>query len=163
MSLMRAVSAFGSIALACSLCACSQQQQDEKIAVVVQQPTSGFNVASGVMYPLNFPVPQYPGSKITTSSATGTINSGPSTRALVLTSGDDIYKIADFYQRQLTSEGWQLTRVTSVSNLCNMDLTKGSLKASISIAPAGGNFSIAGQETAATSIQIVVLPNSKRR
>jgi hypothetical protein len=153
------------------LSACSQQQQADDKSVISQQTAIGsgtgtgigtgigtaIDLGTGAMYPGGFPIAQYPGSRVTTSTSSGSEGMGPSTKAIVLTSGDDIYKIGQFYQSELTKGGWQINHMSVMGNLLNMEAVKGKSKATITVTNNGDSFNINGQNTGKSNISLVVL------
>lgn len=158
MSQFRAILTTVSIGASILLLGCTQQQQqqDDNSSVLVQQPTIGINLGTGVMYPSGFPLAQYPGSKINTSTSNGSRDVGMTTRAVVLTSGDDIYKVGQFYQNELLKAGWEIKDMTASTNLLSMNAEKGKARAVVTVSPAGGKFSVGGVETGVSSIQLVI-------
>ncbi len=138
------------------LCGCSQQE--EKIPTIVAPETTVGSVPStGALYPLGFPIPQYPGSGLTTTSSSTLASGGKEARAVVLASKDDIYQIAKFYQEKLLEGNWKITQMTTSGSLLNIEAQREKSKVTVSITKVGSNYSIAGKKSGGSSIQVVLI------
>jgi hypothetical protein len=139
-----------------TLSGCSQQE--EKLpAIVVQEPVPGAGPSTGALYPFGFPIPQYPGSGLTTTSSSALASGGKEARAIVLASQDDIFQIAKFYQEKLIEGNWKITQMTTSGSLLSIEAQREKSKVNISITKVGANYSVAGKKGIGSSIQLVLI------
>ncbi len=88
-------------------------------------------------YPINMPVPQYPGSKISTNMAIAAQSSGANNNQTIvmLTSTDQPSQVVGFYKEKLAATGWKIESSIDNASASFVGAVNGSAHMNISIVP----------------------------
>ncbi len=93
------------------------------------------NVASGnaAVYPANYPMPQYPGSKVQMTIGSQ-MNSGMADNAM-LTTSDSVDKVVTFYKNFFGSNGWKIDTEFKGEGTAMLSASNGEKTAQVTASP----------------------------
>jgi len=118
-----------------------------KISVKSGDGSTTVNGNSSQEYPSDFPLPQYPGSKISTNMALTSTAANPAgssdQKILMLTTTDGSSQVIQFYKEKLTSSGWKIdTTVDQAGVSAYIGASKNSSKLNVAVIPGTPDTSI---------------------
>ena len=124
------------VALLASLATCACGSSNKEVSYKSGGMTHTFAEGQGSI-PKNFPLPIYPGSSTTGSVSAETSENSEDAQFLMLTSKEAPEKIADFYRKQLPSDGWKIENSQNIQHTINISATKDPYDAAVMLSSDG--------------------------
>jgi hypothetical protein len=111
-----------------------------KISVKSGDGSTTVNGSTAQEYPSDFPVPQYPGSKISTNMAvtSSAVNPGGASgqKIIMLNTKDGSSQVVQFYKEKLTAGGWTIDSTVDQAGVSGyIGASKGSSKLNVAVIP----------------------------
>ncbi|MCC6978966.1 MAG: hypothetical protein IT343_11640 [Candidatus Melainabacteria bacterium] len=142
----------GTLSVALTLSACSRSYtgadgssvtvsgDGTKISVKSGDGSTTVNGSTAQDYPSDFPVPQYPGSKISTNMAVSSTadNAGGTSgqKIIMLNTTDGSAQVVQFYKEKLKADGWTIDTTVDQPGVSGyIGASKGSSKLNVAVIP----------------------------
>lgn len=111
-----------------------------KISVKSGDGSTTVNGSSSQEYPSDFPVPQYPGSKISTNMAVTSTAASPGVgsgqKIIMMNTADGSSQVIQFYKEKLTAGGWTIDSAVDQAGVSGyLGASKGSSKLNVAVIP----------------------------